>query len=681
MLTSQRLLFAAAVAVPLGLLGLAGWLNFRQVQSDAQDRAAHGAHALSEHAHRTFRAHELILEFVDRYTEGLAWQDLRDTPALHRMLSRLVGTAPDVASVFMADASGRNDISSRRFPMPAIDVSDREYYRALLKEDVLHISEPASSRMSAERFFTIARRRTSADGRFDGLIAVSVNPGYFEGFFAGIVHATEAASLVRSDGTLLARHPSRPEPAAPLPPTSGFMRAIAAEPTSGVYVTRSLTDGIERMIAYRRVGTYPVYASFQLSMGEIWGDWHRAMVPYALATLLAMALLLAGVSLAGQRARRAAAEARSREAEQASRAKDLFVAALSHELRNPLAAIAAAAELLQRSGAADAQTRTATAIISRQIGLLRRMLDDLLDTARALHGKLHLEKRRVDLRVLAEEALAELAPPSVKQRIEARGGAPWVEADPVRLKQMLGNLIENAVKYGARHIDIAIDAGPQWVEAAVRDDGEGIAPGLLPKLFSPFVQGAQNLDRPRGGLGLGLSLVQRLAAQHGGTLTAASEGPGRGSTFTLRLPRAEAPARAVSSARVGAGLAAARILIVDDEPDARESLRMLLEQLGHEVGVAADGTEGLRRLERFRPRFALVDIGLPGIDGYELARRARKLDPRLVLVAVTGYGQPQDRERAAAAGFDAHLVKPFSYEDLARTLARFAPGRDLEDAA
>jgi len=358
-----------------------------------------------------------------------------------------------------------------------------------------------------------------------------------------------------------------------------------------------------------------------------------------------------------------------------------LTAKLSHELRNPLAAIAAAAELLQRTGAADAQARTPAAIISRQIALLRRMLDDLLDTARALHGKLHLEKRRVDLRVLAEEVLAELTPASVKQRIEARGGAPWVEADPVRLKQMLGNLIENAVKYGARHIDIAIDVSPDWVEAAVRDDGEGIAPGLLPKLFSPFVQGAQNLDRPRGGLGLGLSLVQRLAAQHGGTLSAASEGPGRGSTFTLRLPRAEAPARAVSSASPGAGLAAARILIIDDEADARESLRMLLEQLGHEVEAAGDGTEGLRRLERFRPRFALIDIGLPGIDGYELARRVRKLQPDVALVAVTGYGQPQDRERAAAAGFDAHLVKPFSYEDLARTLARFAPARGLEDAA
>jgi signal transduction histidine kinase/ActR/RegA family two-component response regulator len=682
MLSSLKLLIAGAVAVPLGVAAFAGWVSFDRVREDAERGARHTVQALSEHAHRSFRAHELVIEFVDRYTEGRSWTALQGSPEVHLMLSRLVGAAPDLASVFMLAPDGRTFISSRKTTMPAIEGGDRDYYLALQKADVLFISEPGVGRLSGDRFFTIARRRASANGEFDGLIAVSVNPGYFEKFFDSVVDATDAASLVRADGTMLARHPAGHEQRVTvLPPGSGFMRAISRAPSEGVYVTRSLADGIDRMIAYRRIGDYPVYASFQVSMGKVWSAWRLAMIPFALACLLAMALLLAGVALAESRTRRSAAEARTREAEEASRAKDVFVAALSHELRNPLAAIAAAAEVLQRAGVAEPAARTSAAVISRQIVKLRRMLDDLLDTARAVHGKLGLEKRRVDLRLFADETLAEhLAKTNVRGAVQLRGGEPWVEADPVRLKQMLDNLVENAVKYGARHVDIAIDIEPDWVQAAVRDDGEGIAPELLPRLFSPFVQGAQSLDRARGGLGLGLSLVHRLARLHGGTLAAASAGPGQGSTFTLRLPRAQPPARAVALAAAGLH-APARILIVDDEADARDGLTKLLEFEGHEVRATGDGAAALAELERFQPRFALIDIGLPGIDGYEVARRARSRHPEMRLVAVTGYGQAQDRERAKAAGFDAHLVKPFSYDELARILERLGTGEKREDAA
>jgi CheY-like chemotaxis protein/two-component sensor histidine kinase len=289
-----------------------------------------------------------------------------------------------------------------------------------------------------------------------------------------------------------------------------------------------------------------------------------------------------------------------------------------------------------------------------------------------VHGKLRLEKRRLDLRPVAAAVVAEQLArrPGARIDIHAHGDDAWVQADAVRLKQMLDNLVENALKYGGRHIEVDIRADGDCIALAVKDDGQGIAPELLPRLFQPFVQGEQTLDRAEGGLGLGLALVRRLALLHGGTLTAESEGSGRGSCFTLRLPRAEAPARALERAPEGGAARKRRMLIVDDEPDARESLGALLRLEGHEVLAAGDGAAGLQVLAEARPEVALVDIGLPGMDGYEVARRARALDASLRLIAVTGYGQRQDREKAHAAGFDAHLTKPFSYEELLRALER-----------
>jgi signal transduction histidine kinase/CheY-like chemotaxis protein len=469
---------------------------------------------------------------------------------------------------------------------------------------------------------------------------------------------------------MLVRDPPLPAAGIVLPRGSEFMNLLAWQPDAGVITALSVADGIERVYAYRRVGEYPVYASFNTSMAALWARWRASMLPYALASLLAMALLLVGVAFAEQRTRRAAAEARGREAEQASRAKDLFVAALSHELRNPLAAIAASAEVLERSARPDSPEHAPVGAISRQVAQLRRIMDDLLDTASVVHGKLRLEKRRVELGALARTELAEqLARASTQGAVKAAGEA-WVNGDPVRLRQMFGNLIENAIKYGARRVDIDFETDGDWVQAAVRDDGQGLAPELLPRLFEPFVQGEQALDRAKGGLGLGLALVHRLAVQHGGTLVAKSAGPGQGSTFTLRLPRAEPPARLVADAEGQVEPRERRLLIVEDDGDARESLRALLELGGHEVAVAADGPAGLAQVGAFAPEVALLDIGLPGMDGYELARRMRGLAPGLILVAVSGYGQAEDRERSRAAGFVAHLVKPFTYEELARTLAR-----------
>jgi CheY-like chemotaxis protein/anti-sigma regulatory factor (Ser/Thr protein kinase) len=245
------------------------------------------------------------------------------------------------------------------------------------------------------------------------------------------------------------------------------------------------------------------------------------------------------------------------------------------------------------------------------------------------------------------------------------GEPAWARGDPARLRQVIDNLLDNAVKYGGRHIVIATRSAADWTEISVQDDGIGIASELLPQLFKPFVQGEQPLERPQGGLGLGLALVDRIVALHGGAISAQSEGAGRGSTFTVRLPRAEAP-NAQARGSAAAQSARRRVLIIEDEPDARDALRLLLEMDGHDVELAADGSEGLSKLADWRPEVALVDVGLPGLDGYEVARRARSFGMAGRLVALTGYGQTRDRERARAAGFDLHLVKPVSYDDLKR---------------
>jgi signal transduction histidine kinase/ActR/RegA family two-component response regulator len=674
MVPANRSLFAAAVVLPLLLLAVAGWLNWRQAESQGLHRARQTTEALSEHALRTLRMHELIIDFVDRYVQGWSWAQIQDSRELHLLLRHLMERNRDISSIFLLDPQGRGWVSSRSFPMPPIDASDRDYYQALLKADVLYVSRPAASRLAADRFFAVARRRSSDDGQFDGLIAVSVSPQYFESFYAGLVETpSDAAGLARDDGIILVRHPRLAEANSEIPPGAEFMKEMREVRSAGSYIARSAGDGVKRVHAYRRVGDYPVFASYQLSMQAVWQAWWLAMLPYVVACLLAMALMMAAIGLATQYARRTAAEARTQEAEQANRAKDLFVAALSHELRNPLAAISNAAQLLERGAVAETHRMAAADIIRRQIGLLRRMLEDLLDTARAVHGKLRLEKRRVDLRTVVATTVSEQLGrrPNARIDIHVTGEEPWVNGDAVRLRQMLDNLVENALKYGGRNIDVEVQASDDWVRVAVRDDGEGIAPELLPRLFQPFVQGEQTLDRAQGGLGLGLALVQRLAVLHGGTLAAESEGPGRGSCFTLRLPRAEAPARSVERAAAPGAARKRRLLIIDDEVDARESLGALLRMEGHDVLEAADGPAGLAQLASAQPEIALVDIGLPGMDGYEVARRVRADSDRpLLLVAVTGYGQREDREKAYAAGFDAHLTKPFSYEELMRAVER-----------
>ena len=363
-------------------------------------------------------------------------------------------------------------------------------------------------------------------------------------------------------------------------------------------------------------------------------------------------------------------------AEAANRAKDEFLAMLGHELRNPLSPILTALQLMKLRG--DDSSLRERVVIERQVTHLTRLVDDLLDVSRIARGKVELKTAIVELSEIVARAI-EVASPLLEQRTQTlaidapRAGLP-VDGDPERLTQVVSNLLTNASKYTAPGGHIAVSASPEQGEAVirVRDNGVGIAADVLPRVFDLFVQGEQAIDRAEGGLGLGLTIVRSLTERHGGSVAAHSEGLGKGSEFVVRLPlapvQAAPPAVGESPSSLDGSAAAtgARILIVDDNADAAEMLAHALGLNGHHTWVAHDGPEALRQAALARPSAAFLDIGLPVMDGYELASRLRAIPglENIRLVAVTGYGQDSDRQRSAAAGFHHHLVKPVNLDEV-----------------
>jgi len=353
---------------------------------------------------------------------------------------------------------------------------------------------------------------------------------------------------------------------------------------------------------------------------------------------------------------------------------------LAHELRNPLAPIANALTLLGRKPATDPAEIWAREVLSRQTGQLRRLVDDLLDVSRITRAVLVLDLKPADVRAILRQA----ADASIQWLEERRQSFSvslpeerlMADVDEVRLSQITQNLLHNAAKYtpegGAVELSARREEGE--IVISVKDNGIGMTPDLLSSAFELFKQADQGLDRAQGGLGVGLTLVQRLVRLHGGTVQARSEGPGRGSEFLVRLALRAEPAivrpHAQRQATPAEGGVRRRILVVDDNRDAAQALRLLLEGDGHEVRMAADGPSGLAAARECRPDVALLDIGLPKMSGYEVAQRIRQ-DPALegmLLVAVTGYGQLHDRARASASGFQHHLVKPVEFGALRQLL-------------
>jgi two-component system, chemotaxis family, CheB/CheR fusion protein len=366
---------------------------------------------------------------------------------------------------------------------------------------------------------------------------------------------------------------------------------------------------------------------------------------------------------------------------QADRQKDEFLAMLAHELRNPLAPIRNAALLLGREVGDNPKLGTLTAMITRQSQHLTRLLDDLLDVSRIAGGRIVLQAESLEIGEIIEPAI-EMVQPLMREKLHKlrvdRPAQPLhVHGDRARLVQCVSNLLNNSAKYSAARNEIVLVVAdvPDGVTIDIRDNGAGISPELLPHIFDLFIQGARPLDRSQGGLGIGLSIVKRLVEMHQGTVSAASEGLGRGCTFSIRLPRMTVPERAAASG-VAPSVPQRRILVVDDNSDVADSLAMLLRLEGHEVEIAYSAPETFAAVQRMRPEAVFLDIGLPQMDGYEIARRLRA-DPtagRMHLIALTGYGQAHDRERSREAGFGAHLVKPADSGAVNKILASLPQG-------
>jgi signal transduction histidine kinase/CheY-like chemotaxis protein len=377
--------------------------------------------------------------------------------------------------------------------------------------------------------------------------------------------------------------------------------------------------------------------------------------------------------------RREADEAAAREQlAEAARRRDRFLGVLSHELRNPLAPIGHALHVLSRVEPGGAQARRAREVMERQFAQLSRLVDDLLDVTRVESGKVHLRRERLDLAGLVRRAAEDHRSVFTERGIELAVSCPpdalAVDGDAVRIEQVVGNLLGNAAKFTDRggRVEVTVARDGAAAVVRVRDDGAGIPAELLPRLFEPFSQGDSTLDRSRGGLGLGLALARGLVELHGGSIAAASEGAGRGAEFVVRLPLAPGAAHPGEAAPSRAPPPRRRVLVVDDSPDAAETLRDVLELSGHAVSIARDGAEALRLVAELEPDVVLCDIGLPGMSGYDVARavRGRASGRAPVLVAITGYGRDEDRQRAAEAGFDAHLTKPVDLARLEALLSR-----------
>jgi PAS domain S-box-containing protein len=381
-----------------------------------------------------------------------------------------------------------------------------------------------------------------------------------------------------------------------------------------------------------------------------------------------------------------------RELQEASRAKDEFIATLAHELRNPLAPIRTGLDILKKDKGNGAPSQRARATMERQLGHMIRLIDDLLDISRISSGKIRLDVARIRLRSVVDSAVEVARPAVLAAGHELEVEVPEdddIEAmgDPTRLAQALGNLLNNAAKYtqGAGRIALRLAREGEWAVFRVEDNGEGIPPEMLDNIFSLFAQVRSTLDRAQGGLGIGLYLVRSLVGLHGGTVTASSPGPGQGSVFTIRIPclppqQVAAPAAAMPGSQLAEH--DLKILLVDDNVDAADTLSMLLEMEGCHTRAVHDGMQAVPAAREFAPDIVLLDIGLPGINGYEVAKRLRQ-DPRFadtVLIAITGWGAEQDRRRAEDAGFDHHMTKPVDVAAL-RPLLRRGRGQRAMSAA
>ena len=628
-----------------------------------------------------------------------------DLAAFHEEAARVLMSQPGWITITLADPTGQQLVNplialGERLPV----IRERETLERALKSGRPTVGGVTLG-LSTDRPGVPIRIPITHGGRSRVLTAFIKLEAFDELLRAQRLMPDWRLGITDANGYFVARLPALP----PGPPVRAVLYERLRQAPEDWFRGRT-TDGSDTYVAYN-TSTYSGWlAAIAIPAGIIEESGHRAMASmaagliFALLAALTLALLLsrriAGpiASLAaGARAigrgdalevptqqrvyevnrvaealREAAAAVNEREQalEAANRSKDEFLAMLSHELRNPLAAIVTSVQVLQRAHDRPEIVRQTVAVLDRQSAQMRRLVEDLLDVSRITTGKVSLDRAPLDLAATAERLVATWRGAGRFDRYEvALDLAPaWIEGDATRIEQIISNLLDNSVKFTPQGGRITVRTSRRGEHSLleVTDTGAGVDEGLQRSMFDVFVQGGQSIDRSSGGLGLGLSIVRRLAMLHGGHAEAHSEGLGRGTTLKVYLPAIEPQVTAAPDAAPAARHSGKRdILLVEDNDDTRSMMRAALEFEGHTVRDAADGAAALALSRERAPEVAVLDIGLPGMTGYELAKRMREILGREVrLVALTGYGQPEDKARAIKAGFDAHVTKPVDHAAL-----------------
>ncbi len=697
----QLVLMMSAVVAPVALLAGASIVALGQAQREVHaQRYLERVSALRLALDNEIRSTSRVLEGL-AFTGGIADQPERDATAQPELeLETMLRSFPSWMALGVVDAEGRELLAVRRAGQPQRPVPDQQTLQRALAERTSAVSDLVPG-PGPDSFHTFIVTPVVRDGRALRALYVGIDHRAWLEFLRSYPVA-EGATLTLNDrqGLIIART-LNPGQWVGKRPTDGYWDHIGGR-QEGTFETIGL-EGQRFFVAFSRlrssgwvlgtgVPAEAVEEALQLPALLTAGGLAVAMaVALGIALLLGRRITdslepLAALAHSDAHAQPAAAPLPIREAEAARRAlrraladqadalaqaqqldkaKDEFLAMLAHELRNPLAAIRSATAVLGNPRAGPEVEKRAREVLERQVGHMVRMVDELLDAARLTSGHVNLELRALDLAqaVLRVLQLFEQSGRTAQLRVTTELTPVRVRADETRIEQIVSNLVDNAVKYGRAdgrlHIRLREQQG--LAELSFSDDGCGLDAELLPRIFEPFSQGERRMDRAQGGLGLGLHVVRRLVELHGGTVHAASEGRDRGATFVVRLPAVPAQDEGRAGAEAVTRLKPLRIALVEDNLDVEEMTASLLRLAGHQVVCTVDGESAVALVQRQQAQVALVDIGLPGIDGLEVARRIRALrgPPAVVLIALTGYGDTRTREAAAAAGFDAFLQKPF----------------------
>ena len=722
--------FTATVLLTVATLQTASlWLRHDRVIESAEARVGNLAFVLAEYVRGSFALADASLRQLSIHARRVGGANAPGE-AWDAILASARASQPGSGSISVTDANG----VIRRSTQPAIvGQSRRDNYvfkqLAASDRDDLVVDRPFLSPVEPKRFLIpIGRRLVTDAGTFDGTVVAVVMPEAFREFFRTVdVGDDGIISVFHPDGVVLFREPSEKDPMGET--ATGNPILLTAQQKPGVGLVRGSIEsgGPEYLSAYRTSGGMPpLIVAVSLSKDEILSDWQR-QIQTSLTAFVALTLTLALMVRVlfrqmdertkiqqelGDVQRLEAARLREtnerleealereqrarRETEAASYLKDEFLMTVSHELRTPLTAIYGWVRMLAAEGMADDQRRRALAAVERNARAQTRLIDDLLDVSRAISGKLRLDARPVSISEILHAAIETVAPALEAKSIRFESAIDPevgpVVVDPDRTQQIVWNLLSNAIKFTPEGgtVRLALIRRDSTIEIAVSDSGVGIDADFLPYVFERFRQADAGSRRRFGGLGLGLAIVRHLVELHGGTVSAESQGEGKGATFRVILPiRANRPDTAASPVAMPPVLAGSsparldgvRILVVDDEPDARELFASILETAGGTVLTASSARDALRILEDDGAQVLLSDIEMPGEDGYELLHRTRA-NPRLahlIAVAVTAYARTVDRRRALAAGFDWHLAKPVEPAELVALVAslvdRRLPGR------